>query len=199
MGEFQKDDRLELVHENGRPSHFKEKPRGVDSPPSISETWAAFMPAAKKFSPSSAGSSSPTTSLLSSREGQVTPGASPRVLGLGISGCTTPAGSYTSENELSAAKDGRSPDYGRRLLPQIIDELAASHPEQSLFSLSSMVKNVLEFRDVSARQFAKAVDKTAWWLQEKVGKPVAIQPIGYIGPRTFQLWSHCQPHTDMSR
>ncbi|OAA72981.1 transferase family protein [Akanthomyces lecanii RCEF 1005] len=186
MGEFQKDDRLELVHEDGRPSHFKEKPRGVDSPPSISETWAAFMPAAKKFSPSSAGSSSPTTSLLSSREGQVTPGASPRVLGLGISGCTTPAGSYTSENELSAAKDGRSPDYGRRLLPQIIDELAASHPEQSLFSLSSMVKNVLEFRDVSARQFAKAVDKTAWWLQEKVGKPAAIQPIGYIGPHDLR-------------
>lgn len=186
MGEFQKDDRLELVHEDGRPSHFREKPRDANSPPSIGETWAAFMPAAKRFSPSSAGSSSPTRSFVSSREDQVTPGASPRVLGLGISGCTTPAGSYTSENELATAKKRQQsvPDYGRRLLPQIIDELAVSHPEQSLFSLSTMAKNVLEFRDVSANKFAKAVDKTAWWLQEEVGKPAAIQPIGYIGPRT---------------
>ncbi len=187
MGEFQKDDRLELVYEDGRPSHFKEKPRNANSSLSTSESWAAFMPA-KKLASSAASSSS--SSSLRSGESPNTPDTSPRV-GLGISGCTTPAGSYTSENELAVAKSSKSvsgaPDYGRRLLPQIIDELAASHPEQSLFSLSTMVKNVLEFREVSARQFAQAIDKTAWWLQDKVGKQTAIQPIGYIGPRTFSL------------
>ncbi|XWW96173.1 hypothetical protein V2A60_004145 [Cordyceps javanica] len=201
MGEFQKDARLEVVFENGRPSHFREKPRDVNSPPGVGESWASFMPA-KKFSPSSAGSSSP--SLLSD-EGRSTPGAggAEPAVGLGISGCTTPARSVTSESaELVVAKEGATrttttttttttittstPDYGRRLLPHIIDELAATHPDQVLFSLSSMVRNVLEFRDVSARQFAQAVDKTAWWLQGKVGKQTVIQPIGYIGPHDLR-------------
>ncbi|KAJ6784388.1 hypothetical protein PWT90_05068 [Aphanocladium album] len=186
MGEFQKDARLELVYEDGRPSYFQEKPRGdgAGSRPTISESWATFMPA-KKFSPSLAGSSSPS---LQSDDASSTPGgASPRV-GLGISGCTTPA-SYNSEAELgvkAVTQELSSPDYGRRLLPQIIDELAASHPEQSLFSLSTMVKNVLEFREISAKQFASAIDKTAWWLESKVGKQTAIQPIGYIGPHDLR-------------
>ncbi|EGX88288.1 transferase family protein [Cordyceps militaris CM01] len=178
MGEFQKDDRLEVVFENGRPSHFREKARAPDAPPSIAESWTAFMPA-KKISPSSAGSLSPS---LQSDAGQ------PAQLGLGISGCTTPASSDAAsdgefvEKQVAAA----APDYGRRLLPQIIDKRAAAHPDQILFSLSSMVKNQLEFQEISAKQFAQAIDKTAWWLESKVGKQTAIQPIGYIGPHDLR-------------
>lgn len=192
MGEFQKDARLELVYENGRPSYFQEKPRDGNAP-SIHESWATFMPA-KKFSPSSAGSKSPS---LSSESDASTSGSvvSSRV-GLGISSCTTPA-SELQEVKVSE-QSSASLDYGRRLLPQIVDDLAASHPEQSLFSLSSMVKNVLEFREISARQFASAIDKMAWWLEEQIGKKAVIKPIGYIGPRTsFQ--SRVPPHANPRR
>ncbi|OAA53543.1 transferase family protein [Cordyceps fumosorosea ARSEF 2679] len=185
-GEFEKDARLEVVLENGRPSHFREKPRAPDdATPRISESWTTFMPAAKKFSPSSAGSSSPS---LRSEAGGGRRASSPSV-GLGISGCTTPepAAANTKGDE-TVVGSGGSPavDYGRRLLPQIIDERAASHPDQVLFSLSTMVRNELQFRDITARQFARAIDKTAWWLEAQVGKQTAIQPIGYIGPHDLR-------------
>ncbi|KAM3499606.1 hypothetical protein MY10362_007154 [Beauveria mimosiformis] len=185
-GEFEKDARLEVVFEHGRPSYFREKPRDASSPPTtITDSWATFMPA-KKFSPSSATSSSSSSSRLSDAGRSSTGNTSPHI-GLGISGCTTPTRGDVSESELVISKElNQAPDYGRRLLPQIIDERAASHPEQILFSLSTMVKNVLEFREISARQFAQAIDKTAWWLQSKVGKQTAIQPIGYIGPHDLR-------------
>ncbi|PSN59018.1 hypothetical protein BS50DRAFT_288659 [Corynespora cassiicola Philippines] len=72
--------------------------------------------------------------------------------------------------------------YGRRLIPQIMDELAAFHPERTVISLSEISDGSLEFRDISARAFAEAVDKMAWWLYEKVGQTSFVQPLGYIGP-----------------
>lgn len=181
MGEFAKDARLELVEEDGRPSHYREKPRDASSPPGIGESWASFMPA-KKFSPTSNGSSSPSVQSDVGTPSPVpstpaTSSVSSRV-GLGISGCSTPV--------VGATELVEGPTYGKRLLPQIVDDLATSHPEQVVFSLSSMVKNVLEFREITARQFATAIDKTAWWLEGKVGKQTKIQPIGYIGPHDLR-------------
>lgn len=38
------------------------------------------------------------------------------------------------------------------------------------------------------RLFARAVDKTAWWLRDQVGTPDSVQPVAYIGPRTFSRY-----------
>lgn len=185
MGEFQKDSRLELIYEDGRPSYFREKPRDPNSP--HDESWATFM-LPKKLGPLSTGSSSP--SLQSEGSTFTVSAESPSSqLGLGISGCSSLSGSICAP-EMGATKTATSTvpasqDYGRRLLPQIVDNLAASHPNQIVFSLSSMVKGTLQFRDISARQFAKAIDKTAWWLQAAIGRQDSIQPIGYIGPRKY--------------
>jgi hypothetical protein len=64
-----------------------------------------------------------------------------------------------------------------------MDSLAASDPERVVFSLATVSGNSLGLRHVSAREFTKAVDKTAWWLQEQAGKAQFVQPVGYIGPR----------------
>jgi hypothetical protein len=84
-----------------------------------------------------------------------------------------------AEDNLSNA----SVPYGKRLIPQIMDSLAAAEPERIVFSLTTFSGDSLEFRHISARTFAKAVDKTAWWLHNQVGRPASIQPVGYIGPR----------------
>lgn len=81
---------------------------------------------------------------------------------------------------------GTSPEYGRRLIPQILDRLAATEPDRIVFSITSFSDNSLGFRDISARDLAKAVDKTAWWIRNHVGKQhetPKIQTLGYIGPR----------------
>lgn len=97
--------------------------------------------------------------------------------------------------------------YGRRLIPNIIDERARIDPERPVFSIPSAFQGrrleldgtfsprvVLPvpvssnpvsqgFRDISARTFAYAVDRVAWLLDAEVGKGLSFPSIAYIGPR----------------
>jgi hypothetical protein len=95
-----------------------------------------------------------------------------------------------------------SSGYGKRLIPQILDRLGALDPDRIVYSIAGFSADSPQFRHISARDFAKAVDKTAWWLYNQVGaqnelrsketngtqhghdqRPPQIQPLGYIGPR----------------
>jgi len=96
---------------------------------------------------------------------------------------------------------GTSPEYGRRLIPQILDRLASREPDRIVYSIATFSDNSLGFQHISARTLAKAVDKTAWWIHNHVEKQNRelngeqnadqsrkqqqnpIQPLGYIGPR----------------
>ncbi|KAF1982044.1 acetyl-CoA synthetase-like protein [Aulographum hederae CBS 113979] len=62
-----------------------------------------------------------------------------------------------------------SPKYGKRLIPQILDVLASVDPDRIVFSVKTLSDDSPTFRHISARAFAKAVDKTAWWLHNQVG------------------------------
>jgi hypothetical protein len=95
-----------------------------------------------------------------------------------------------------------SQNYGRRLIPQILDLLAAADPDRIIYSVARFPEDGPKFREISARAFAQAVNKTAWWLQKHMKelhvpsqtddehKPnetevnkSKVQPLGYIGPR----------------
>ncbi|KAL8722330.1 MAG: hypothetical protein Q9225_001178 [Loekoesia sp. 1 TL-2023] len=77
-------------------------------------------------------------------------------------------------------------EYGKRLIPQILDNLASAEPDRIIYSVATFSDISHEFRHISARTFAKAVDKTAWWLHDQVGKPTLIQTVGYIGPHDIR-------------
>lgn len=79
-----------------------------------------------------------------------------------------------------------SSEYGKRLIPQILDNLASTEPDRIIYSIANFADGAHGFRQISARTFAKAVDKTAWWLHDQVGKPTSIQTVGYIGPRKLE-------------
>ena len=79
-----------------------------------------------------------------------------------------------------------SVEYGRRLIPQILDNLAFADPGRIIYSVATFSDTSHEFRNISARTFAKAVNKTAWWLYNHVGKSKSIRTVGYIGPRKFK-------------
>ena len=74
-------------------------------------------------------------------------------------------------------------EYGKRLIPQILDSLASAEPDRIVYSVATFSDSSHEFRRISASTFAKAVDRTAWWLLKQIGKPTVIQTVGYIGPR----------------
>lgn len=103
------------------------------------------------------------------------------------------------------------PTVGRRLVLNIIDGRARINPDRSVYriplvsgnhpfefkdkscrgnvhSVPLSSDNILNnFRDISARTFANAVDLVAWWLDDESGKGPNFSSIGYIGPRGLFL------------
>jgi hypothetical protein len=186
MGEFQADSRLELVYEDGRPSYFKERTQSAGMP-SISATSASYLKAPKPFSSTIIGYSSP--SLSSEASGYSPPITRSPALSTSQSSTTTHSmeptaikinNSYT--HDLTSSGSG----YGRRLIPRIMDDLAAAEPNRIIFSVASVSGSDISLKEISARDFMKAVDKTAWWLHNQVGKPTSIRPMGYIGPHDLR-------------
>ncbi|KUM56496.1 hypothetical protein ACN42_g10719 [Penicillium freii] len=203
MGEFSQDSRLELVHINGKPSHYQEKLHHGDHI-AINETTASYLQSAKSIdvnayvngtlkNPSPFPSSSSEVSLSSS-EGKL-PGSRSTTPDVQSVQRSPPAqsGLRITFNEASdlAPKQPEtkltvSTPYGRRLIPQIMDSLAVIDSERTVFSLASLSNGLLKLNPVSAQQFARAVDKTAWWLRDQVGTPDSVQPVAYIGPHDLR-------------
>ncbi|GAB0138719.1 putative secondary metabolism biosynthetic enzyme [Epichloe bromicola] len=80
----------------------------------------------------------------------------------------------------------KSAHYGNRLIPQILDDLASAEPNRILYSVAKSSDLSQGFRDVSARAFTKAVDKTAWLLRRELGENPEIRAVGYIGPHDLR-------------
>lgn len=184
MGDFQNDPRLELVHENDQPSYYKEKVHDSNTL-SISETSASYLKPRARFSGTLSGYSSP--SLASLNSGISSPNAQSPDTSFGETSRTPSEGNSAEKLDESFCIDVvNSSAYGHRLIPQIMDNLAVTDPDRIVFSLASVTETSLDMKDISARDFAKAVDKTAWWLHGQVGKPASIRPIGYIGPHDLR-------------
>ncbi|KAJ9490530.1 hypothetical protein VN97_g2712 [Penicillium thymicola] len=203
MGEFIQDSRLELVHVNGKPSHYQEKLHHSDHI-AINEATASYLQSAKSIDAnayvngtlkrSSQFSSCSSEVSLSSPEGK-SPGSNFTTPDVQSVQNSSPAqsGLRIAFNEASGlapiqpeTKPTVSTPYGRRLIPQIMDSLAAIDSDRSVFSLASLSNGILKLNPVSARQFTRAVDKTAWWLRDQVGTPDSVQPVAYIGPHDLR-------------
>lgn len=74
-------------------------------------------------------------------------------------------------------------EYGRRLLPQIVDDVAAKSPDRIVYSMLKSLDDADNISHITASAFARAIDKTAWWLKSLVGETSSILSLGYIGPR----------------
>ncbi|KAI1177786.1 acetyl-CoA synthetase-like protein [Nemania sp. FL0916] len=69
----------------------------------------------------------------------------------------------------------------RRLIHLIPDELAEVVPEHPLFSYPKTENPGDGFIDVSARCFADAINRAAWWLAHHLGEPSDFETVAYIG------------------
>lgn len=74
------------------------------------------------------------------------------------------------------------PKCGKRLIPQIIDELAGANPRK-VFASYPISPNLQDgFRDVNYLQLANAINTCAWWIEGQVGKGHNFETLAYIGP-----------------
>jgi acyl-coenzyme A synthetase/AMP-(fatty) acid ligase len=86
-----------------------------------------------------------------------------------------------------AANESSIP-YGKRLLSATVDEIADKSPEKT-FACISLTSNVKDgYRDVTFGDFARAVDRTAWWLEGLVGKSRTFETLAYIGPSDLRYF-----------
>lgn len=75
-------------------------------------------------------------------------------------------------------------DYGRRLLPSVIDKAAITDPDHVVYSFTITDNPADGFHRITNRQYANAVNRVAWLIEKEFGKPVTgtFPSIGYIGP-----------------
>ena len=76
-------------------------------------------------------------------------------------------------------------DYGRRLVPHIVDEIAHSQPEKPFISIPISADIKDGCKDISYNIFAKAVNRCAWWMEKELGRNESetdLNTVFYIGP-----------------
>ncbi|KAL8732298.1 MAG: hypothetical protein Q9166_002870 [cf. Caloplaca sp. 2 TL-2023] len=74
-------------------------------------------------------------------------------------------------------------DFGRRLIPSLIDEKAFAVPGQTYCYLPC-TSTVVEdgFRAVSFKCLANAINTCAWWLETNIGTSHRLDTLAYLGP-----------------
>ena len=71
------------------------------------------------------------------------------------------------------------PDYGRRLLPVLIDEISRDDPGRIYVSIPRTSMPEDGFKDVTYRSLANAINRAAWWLEKNLGKGQNFEVLAY--------------------
>lgn len=75
----------------------------------------------------------------------------------------------------------REVDYGHRLLPAVLDQIAAEDPGRVYAVIPCTSKLTDGFRDVSYADMARAVNRAAAWVEGSYGKSKTFDVLAYIG------------------
>lgn len=72
--------------------------------------------------------------------------------------------------------------YGHRLVPVLIDEIATESPEKVFASIPKSVRLQEGYTDVTYRDFSRAIDRAAAFLDDTFGKSGNFETLAYLGP-----------------
>ena len=73
-------------------------------------------------------------------------------------------------------------DYGRRLIPRLVDDIAISTPERPFISIPRSTKLEDGYNDITYAAFAKAVNCCCWWIDHELRTRDSCEKLLYIGP-----------------
>lgn len=92
-----------------------------------------------------------------------------------------------------ATTPANSPEYGKRLLPTVIDELATEDPARVYASIPWDDDDLSNgFRDITYQQLANSINRAAHWLDLTLGKASQRQAgeswptFAYMGPKDLR-------------
>ncbi len=83
-----------------------------------------------------------------------------------------------------------TPDYGRRLLPVLIDEIATENPDRAAFSIPRTDADLFQgYVDITYATFANAINQLAWLIESRLGRSERFDAIAYLGAPDMRY--HC--------
>ena len=78
--------------------------------------------------------------------------------------------------------EGISSNFGKRLLPQIVDEYARYEPDRVYASIPNSDSDLSAgYRDVTMAKLASIVNKLCWWIEDAIGLG-SLNTLAYLGP-----------------
>ncbi|CAG9983307.1 unnamed protein product [Clonostachys byssicola] len=73
---------------------------------------------------------------------------------------------------------------GRRLLPHVVDEIAAKEPDRTIYSFTRSKDPKHGFQNVTAQELARAINRCAWYIAKELGtSDQGFPTIAYMGPQ----------------
>lgn len=71
--------------------------------------------------------------------------------------------------------------YGRRLVPQVLDELASTEPKRVYAAIPKTADVKDGYRDITVADLARCVNVMAKWIENKFGRSDSFETITYVG------------------
>ncbi|KAI4279892.1 MAG: hypothetical protein L6R35_006007 [Caloplaca aegaea] len=72
--------------------------------------------------------------------------------------------------------------YGKRLLPTLIDDIAREDPYRTFAMLSRSTSVESGYYDITFHRFSTAINRCAWWIETRIGRSVTFNTLAYLGP-----------------
>ncbi|EHK42461.1 hypothetical protein TRIATDRAFT_224197 [Trichoderma atroviride IMI 206040] len=79
-----------------------------------------------------------------------------------------------------------TPEYGRRLIPNVIDERAESDPTKAFASIPRSKDLADGFVDITYALVANAINRASWWLSHSMGNTETSEVFAYLGPNDLR-------------
>lgn len=70
--------------------------------------------------------------------------------------------------------------YGQRLVPQVIDERARSHPDHLFARIAKSTDISQGFHELTISQLANAINWTAYWLEGQIGRSEDFEVVALL-------------------
>ncbi|KAF4981578.1 hypothetical protein FZEAL_2644 [Fusarium zealandicum] len=74
-------------------------------------------------------------------------------------------------------------NIGKRLLPSLVDEIAATDPDRVFYSVLKTDNPEDGFQDINAKVFSQAVDRCSWHIEKHLGRGQNFPTLAYLGPQ----------------